>query len=77
MGIRATVNRQNTNRVSINVRNQIRAAINSSMGAEYKYLASLLDVDASNLINGFVLVYDSSVSKYVIKLLPCIDGGTF
>ena len=40
-------------------------------------LSGLSDVVTTGSENNEVLVYDSSVSKYVIKELPALNGGTF
>jgi len=40
-------------------------------------LASLTDVDASNPVDGATLVYDEASEKYVVEILPIVDGGEF
>lgn len=42
------------------------------------YLSRLGDVDASGGFENYAtLVYDSSINKFRIMILPVIDGGTF
>ena len=65
-------------RVSINgqQRETVRTVgVGASGGASR--LINLLDVDATSSDDGEVLVYDSAAQKYVIKVLPSVDGGTF
>lgn len=40
-------------------------------------LSDLRDVDSTNVNNNETLVYDEASGKYVIKVLPIINGGTF
>lgn len=40
-------------------------------------LDHLTDVDATSPDNNDTLVYDSIAGKYVIKIIPVIQGGTF
>jgi hypothetical protein len=40
-------------------------------------LSLLTDVDASDADNNEVLVYDETLNKYVVKIIPAVDGGTF
>jgi hypothetical protein len=46
-------------------------------GAGAVYVNELLDVDASGASEGDTLVYDTALSKYVVKPLVFIDGGSF
>ena len=66
-------------RISINSpqRETIRTVGVGASGGGASSLVNLLDVDATSSDNGEVLVYDSTAQKYVIKVLPAIDGGTF
>ena len=41
------------------------------------YLSQIVDVLADGPEDGETLVYDSLTSKYTIKTLPVIRGGTF
>lgn len=79
MAIKATINTGLGNRVSVNIpqKQSIRTVnIIPDIGT-VNSLRSLSDVDATGAENNEVLVYDSSVSKYVIKELPALNGGTF
>lgn len=78
MSIKVTVNSVPTTRVSINgqQRENIRT-VGVAPSSITNQLASLTDVDATSSDNNDVLVYDSTVNKYVVKELPIIDGGTF
>ena len=40
-------------------------------------LVELRDVDASILANNETVVYDQVSGKFVVKVLPIINGGTF
>lgn len=46
-------------------------------GGAAQNLSQLSDVDATDADNGETLVYDDSLNKYVVKVLPKIQGGTF
>ena len=37
--------------------------------------SQLIDVDTSNVGDNYILIYDSSRSKYVMKPLSMLDGG--
>ena len=76
MAIKVTVNSSSPNRVSIN--NQQRTTIRA-VGVAYPEgkLVNLTDVDATDPDNNEILVYDEALNKYVIKILPNINGGTF
>ena len=78
MSTKVTVNSVPTTRVSINgqQRETIRT-VGVAPSSITNQLASLTDVDATSSDNNDVLVYDSTVNKYVVKELPIIDGGTF
>ena len=80
MAVKVTVNSVSPNRVSIN--NQQRTTIRSvGLAAPdviiIDKLENLTDVDASDPDNNEILVYDETLNKYVIKVLPNINGGTF
>lgn len=77
MGTKVIVNSTSPNRVSIN--NQQRATIRTVgiAAAGIKNLAELQDVDASDPNNNETLVYDETLNKYVVKVLPVVDGGAF
>lgn len=40
-------------------------------------LVTLTDVDATSVDNNETLVYDEITGKFVVKVLPIINGGTF
>ena len=76
MAVKVTVNSVSPNRVSIN--NQQRTTIRSvGLANPESKLENLSDVDASDPDNNEILVYDEALNKYVIKILPNINGGTF
>ena len=76
MAVKVTVNSVSPNRVSIN--NQQRTTIRSvGLANPETRLENLSDVDASDPDNNEILVYDETLNKYVIKILPNLDGGTF
>lgn len=78
MGVRVTVNSVPKNRISIN--NQQKKSIKTvaiAAQAGARTLAELTDVDASDPDNNETLVYDEASGKYVVKVLPNLDGGIF
>jgi hypothetical protein len=78
MSIRVTVNSVPKNRVSINTRKQETVrSIGVAPPQSERYLATLLDVDASDPDNNETLVYDAATGKYVVKELPVVNGGIF
>jgi hypothetical protein len=40
-------------------------------------IVELKDVDATSLDNNETLVYDEASDKFVVKVLPVINGGNF
>jgi hypothetical protein len=81
MAVKVTVNSVSPNRISIN--NQQRTTIRTVGVAgpevvnQITQLSQLTDVDATDPDNNETLVYDETLQKYVIKILPNINGGTF
>lgn len=76
MAVKVTVNSVSPNRVSIN--NQQRTSIRTiGVAPQEGRLVDLTDVDATDPDNNEILVYDETLNKYVIKILPKLDGGTF
>ena len=76
MAVKVTVNSVSPNRVSIN--NQQRTSIRTvGITPQEGRLVDLTDVDATDPDNNEILVYDEILNKYVIKILPKLDGGTF
>lgn len=66
--------------IRVSVNNQQRATVRTigiSPEKELKNLADLNDVDATDPDNNETLVYNSTTGKYVIKVLPSIDGGSY
>lgn len=51
-----------------------RISINNQLSSK---IAQLLDVDASTKANNDVLVYEENSGKFVSKILPVVDGGSF
>ena len=78
MAIKAIINSTGKNRVSISEtkRTEVRT-VGITPAIPVNYLASLLDVDASDTDNNETLVYDADSGKYVVKVLPVLNGGTF
>ena len=76
MAVKVTVNSVSPNRISIN--NQQRTTIRTvGITNQETRLSDLTDVDATDPDNNETLVYDEVLNKYVIKILPKIDGGIF
>ena len=78
MAIKAVVNSVPTTRVEINAttRDAIRT-VGISPTIAQNYLVGLFDVDASDVDNNETLVYNSTTGKFVVKILPVVDGGSF
>lgn len=78
MAIKVTVNSVPTIRVSVNdqTRETIRT-VGVGVGALASTLSGLTDVDTTGKVNNATLVYDSSSNKYIVKILPILDGGEF
>lgn len=64
-------------RVTSTPRDVIGINTSGSGGGGAQYLVQLLDIISTSLDNNDVLVYDATQSKYVIKELPRVFGGTF
>ena len=75
MGINVTVNSSPVNRIAIN--SQKRDVVRTVSIAPTSTLVGLGDVDATVLANNEVLVYDSNSGKFIIKVMPVVDGGSF
>jgi hypothetical protein len=72
------VKTQPKNRISIN--NQQHGTIHvatSALGGGAKRLVDLIDVDATHLADNETLVYDAVSGKFVVEILPIVNGGTF
>lgn len=77
-----TVNTTSKNSISINTKKQniITVAGHGLTGAGsgvFTQLRRLTDVDATNLEDNNVLVYDEASDKFVVEKTPIINGGTF
>lgn len=71
-----------TNVVRASVTNQNRNTVRTIQAATITSLSQLTDVDLTGVANGEVLVYSSSVGKFVTKTfaeinIDAIDGGIF
>lgn len=78
MGVKVNVVSTPKNRISIN--NQQRKTIRTvGVGAinAVDELIDLKDVDATDVDNNETLVYDEISGKFVVKVIPIINGGTF
>lgn len=81
MGVKVTVNSVPKNRISIN--NQQKKTVRTvnvippNIFEQTNELRTLTDVNATDLDNNEVLVYDEATDKFVIKELPVLNGGTF
>lgn len=81
MGVKVTVNSVPKNRISIN--NQQKKVVRTvnvippNAFENISELRNLTDVNATDLDNNEVLVYDEATDKFVIKELPVLNGGTF
>lgn len=78
MGVKVNVVSTPKNRISIN--NQQRKTIRTvGVGTinAIDELVELKDVDATDVDNNETLVYDEISGKFVVKVIPIINGGTF
>lgn len=51
-----------------------RISINNQLSSK---ISQLSDVDVSTKANNDVLVYEENSGKFVSKILPVVDGGSF
>jgi hypothetical protein len=68
--------------IRVSVSNQERKTIRTvGVSATTPFIGSLLrtlnDVNATDLTTGNTLVYDQVTDKFIVEVLPKIDGGTF
>jgi len=78
MAIKVSLNTTGGNRVSINKQDSTRIrTVGISSSTLFNEIEDLLDVDASDADDGETIVYDAATGKYVVKVLPNLDGGTF
>lgn len=66
-----TVNAPAKNRIAINTGGGVGGGSNIDTVVELK------DVDASDVDNNETLVYDEVSGKFVVKVIPIINGGEF
>lgn len=78
MAIRVSVISTPKNRISINDqdRKEIRT-VGIAARSGVNRLIELSDVDGNDADNNETLVYDENTNKFVVKVLPIIDGGTY
>jgi len=78
MAIKVSLNTTGGNRVSINKQGSTRVrTVGVSSSTLFNELEDLLDVDSSDADDGETIVYDAATGKYIVKVLPNLDGGTF
>jgi hypothetical protein len=75
MSYGSVINTDGKNRVSLNSRK--KETVRFIRTSATSRLDSLLDVDSSDADNNEVLVFDAVSGKYVVKVLPILDGGSF
>ena len=63
--------------VKINSQNQQKVRSLAPIAVSTTTLVALTDVSVVDESNNSTLVYNSSTSKYEVKALPIIFGGTF
>lgn len=66
--------------IRVSVNNQQKKTVRTvgiSATSNIDTLGELKDVDASDPDNNETLVYDSTAQKYIVKVLPVIDGGSY
>lgn len=82
MATRVLITTPPGNRVVVNAQRQkvIRSVGLAPSGTQIEsstQLRDLTDVNATSLDNNDTLVYDSSTDKFIVKVLPDINGGDF
>lgn len=82
MATRVLVTTPPGNRVVVNAQRQkvIRSVGLAPSGTQTEastQLRDLTDVNATSLDNNDTVVYDANTDKFVVKVLPDIDGGNF
>lgn len=78
MSIKITANTRN--RLTVTTAPKNRITLNTRLGVggnAIDTVAELRDVDATDVDNNETLVFDSTLQKYVVKVLPLIDGGSY
>ena len=82
MATRVLITTPPGNRVVVNAQRQkvIRSVGLAPSGTQIEastQLRDLTDVNATSIDNNDTLVYDSSTDKFIVKVLPDINGGDF
>lgn len=82
MATRILVTTPPGNRVVVNAQRQkvirsVGIGSGSSSAEASTQLRDLTDVNATSLDNNDTVVYDANTDKFVVKVLPDIDGGNF
>lgn len=82
MATRVLITTPPGNRVVVNAQRQkvIRSVGLAPSGTQIEsstQLRDLTDVNATSLDSNDTLVYDSSTDKFIVKVLPDINGGDF
>lgn len=72
-----TVISGSTNRVAVSQGQQSSASIVVKKATDNITLQSLNNVVATELEDGYTLVYDLDLNKWVAQPLTTVDGGTF
>lgn len=63
--------------ISVKINSQNQQKVRTLAPVATSTLSNLSDVSVINPINNAVVVYNTNTSKYEIKALPVIFGGTF
>jgi len=72
--IKVRVGQQNALKVRVGQQNAVRV-ISSSISSANISLSELYDVNATNLSDGMVLVYNESIQKW--DAVSVLDGGSY
>lgn len=75
MGITVRTSSPSSTAVKINSQNQQK--VRTMTPVAVSTLIGLTDVDVVDTVNNATIVYNTSTSKYEIKTLPVLFGGTF
>jgi len=63
--------------IAVRINSQNQQKVRSQTPIASTSLVSLTDVSAVEIVDNSTIVYNTSTSKYEIKALPVIFGGTF
>lgn len=75
MGITVRTSSPSSTAIKINSQNQQK--VRTMTPVAVSTLIGLTDVDVVDTVNNATIVYNTSTSKYEIKTLPVLFGGTF